>query len=109
MRRGSSYSKTVELDPKFGIGYQALATLSLNLGNLQDAEKYFKQALSHLDSMTERERYTTRGMFYRMTGDYQQCVKEYRRPDCPIRGGCSARNNLALCFDTVARHAQCPG
>ena len=67
----------MELDPKFGIGYQALAALSLNLGNLQDAEKYIKQALSHLDGMTERERYATRGMFYRMTGDYQQCVKEY--------------------------------
>jgi tetratricopeptide (TPR) repeat protein len=92
-----SYSKAVELDPKFGIGHQGLATLSLNLGNLQDAEKHFKEALSHLDSMTERERYTTRGMYYRMTGDYQQCVKEYSDLIARYAADVLARNNLALC------------
>ena len=49
-----------ELDPKFGIGYQGLAGVSSNLGKQQDAEKYIKEALRHLDGMTERERYTTR-------------------------------------------------
>ncbi len=49
--------KAVELDPKFGIGYQLLAVASRNLGKLQDAEKYIKEALRHLDGMTERERY----------------------------------------------------
>ncbi len=71
-----NYEKAVALDPKFGIGYQGLATLSLNLGNLQDAEKYFQQALSHLDGMTERERYNTRGVYYRLTGDFKQCEKD---------------------------------
>ena len=92
-----SYARAVGLDPTFGIGYQALATLSLNLGNLQDSEKYFKQALSHLDGMTERERYTTRGMYYRMTGDYQQCVKEYGDLIARYKADVLARNNLALC------------
>jgi len=92
-----SYARTVELDPKFGIGYQALATLSLNQGNLQDAEKYFKEALRYLDSMTERERYTTRGMYYRMTGDYQQCVKEYSDLIARYAADVVAHNNLALC------------
>jgi tetratricopeptide (TPR) repeat protein len=92
-----SYAKAVELDPKFGIGYQSLATLSLNLGNLQDAEKYFKEALRYLDSMTERERYTTRGMYYRMTGDYQQCVKEYTDLIARYAADVLAHNNLALC------------
>ena len=27
--------------------------------------------------MTERERYSTRGFYYRVTGDYQKCVSEY--------------------------------
>ena len=69
--------RAVELDPKFGVGWQILAVSSRNLGRLQDAEKYIKEALRHLDGMTERERFTTRGFFYRLTGDYQQCVKEY--------------------------------
>jgi tetratricopeptide (TPR) repeat protein len=92
-----SYASAVNLDPKFGIGYQALATLSMNLGNQQDADKYFKQALQYLDSMTERERYTTRGMYYRTTGDYGQCVKEYTDLIARFAADVLAHNNLALC------------
>jgi hypothetical protein len=41
-----TYRKAVALDPKFGIGYQALAAVSLNLGASKDAEGYAKEALS---------------------------------------------------------------
>ena len=37
----------------------------------QDAEKYIKEAVRHLDGMTERERYRTRGLFFMVTSDYQ--------------------------------------
>ena len=67
----------MELDPKFGLGYAGLANVSANRSNQADAEKYIKEALRHVRSMTERERYTTRGGFYRLTGDYRQCVREY--------------------------------
>ena len=46
--------RAVELDPKFGVGWQILAVSSRNLGRLQDAEQYIKEALRHLDGMTER-------------------------------------------------------
>ena len=36
--------------------------MSRNLGRLQDAEKYAKEALRHLDGMTERERFAIRGL-----------------------------------------------
>lgn len=92
-----SYSKAVEIDPNFGIGYQGLAAVSISMGNLQDAEKYVKEAFRHLDGMTERERYNTRGLFYRITGDYQQCVKEYSDMIARYDGDVLAHNNLALC------------
>ncbi len=92
-----SYAKAVELDPTFGIGYQGLAVVSRNLGNLQDAEKYINEALRYLDGMTERERFSTRGMFYRITGDYQQCVKEYGDLIARYEADIVARNQLALC------------
>jgi eukaryotic-like serine/threonine-protein kinase len=72
-----SYLKAVELDPKFGLGYQGLAVVSRNLGRPEDAEKYIKEALRYLDSMTDRERFGTRGFYYRMIGDNQQCATEY--------------------------------
>src|SRR5262245_27492148 len=58
------YLKSVEIDPKFGLGYQGLAVVSRNLGRLEDADKYIKEALNQLDGMTERERFVTRGFYY---------------------------------------------
>ena len=47
--------------------------------------------------MTERERYRTRGLFYFITSDYQNCVKEYGDLIAKYSADASARNNLALC------------
>jgi serine/threonine protein kinase/tetratricopeptide (TPR) repeat protein len=71
------YLKAVELDPQFGLGYQGLAAMSRNLGRLDEADTYIKEAFRHLDGMTERERFATRGYYYRMVGDNQQCANEY--------------------------------
>ena len=89
--------RAVELDPKFGVGWQMLAVASRNLGRMQDAERYIKEALRHLDGMNERERFTTRGMFYRLTGDYQQCVKEYGQLRDRYAADVVARNQIAIC------------
>jgi serine/threonine protein kinase/tetratricopeptide (TPR) repeat protein len=72
-----SYLKAVQIDPKFGLGYQGLAVMSRNLTRMEDADKYIKEALRYLDSMTDRERFGTRGFYYRLIGDNQQCAKEY--------------------------------
>ena len=82
-----SFLKAVELDPNFGLGYQGLAAMSQNLGNLEDAEKYTKEALRHLDGMTERERFATRGLLlHDDTGDDTAVREGIRRADRPIRG-----------------------
>ena len=57
-----------------------------------------KEAIRHLDGMTERERYRTRGMFYYLTNDYQACVKEYGDLISRYAADAAARNNLALCL-----------
>ena len=92
-----SLSKAVAADPKFGLGYQSMAVASRNLGKLQDAERYSNQALRYLDGMTERERYTVRGMYYRVTGDYPQCVKEYGELITRYAADVVGHNQLALC------------
>jgi eukaryotic-like serine/threonine-protein kinase len=86
-----SYSRAVGLDPTFALGYQGLAAMSRNLGRAEDAEKYIKEALRYLDGLTERERFSMRGYYYRTMGEPQQCAKEY--------GELLARYPL----DTVAR------
>ncbi len=51
--------------------------MSLNVGQPEAANKYILEALRYLDGMTERERFSTRGLYNRIVGDYQQCVKDY--------------------------------
>jgi serine/threonine protein kinase/tetratricopeptide (TPR) repeat protein len=92
-----SLLRAVQLDPKFGVGYQLLAVASRNLGRMQDAEQYINEALRYLDGMTERERLSTRGMFYRVTGDYPQCVKEYGELITRYAADVVGHNQLALC------------
>jgi eukaryotic-like serine/threonine-protein kinase len=92
------FAQAVARDPNFGLAYAGLAIASRNLDRQQDAERYIKQAISHLDGMTERERYRTRGLFYMISGDYQQCVKEFGDLIAHFSADASARNNLALCL-----------
>jgi tetratricopeptide (TPR) repeat protein len=92
------FSKAVALDPNFGLAHAGMAITSRNLDRQEDAEKYVKEAIRHLDGMTERERYRTRGMFYFLTNDYQACVKEYGDLISRYSADAAARNNLALCL-----------
>ena len=56
--------------------------------------------------MTERERYTTRGGFYRLTGDYRQCVKEYSELLVSYPADVAAHNNLAICLANLRDFAK---
>jgi serine/threonine protein kinase/tetratricopeptide (TPR) repeat protein len=93
-----AFLKAVELDPKFGLGYQSLAAMSRNVGKLEDAEKYAKEALRSLDTMTERERFNVRGYYYRSVGDLPQCVSEYGKMLARYSGDTVARNQRAVCM-----------
>jgi eukaryotic-like serine/threonine-protein kinase len=93
-----NFANSVALDANFGLGYAGMAIASRNLDKQQDAEKYIKEAVRHLDGMTERERFRTRGLFYYLTADYQQCVKEYGDLIARYAADAPARNNLALCL-----------
>jgi len=93
--------KAVDLDPKFGVGYLALAGVSQNLRQPAEARKYVDQAMSNLDNMTERERYTTRGMLYRLTFDYKKCVEEHSLLIEKFKADIIGRNQLALCASNL--------
>jgi len=92
------YLKAVELDPQFGLGYQGLAAMSRNLGRLDEADKYIKEAFRYVDGMTERERFATRGYYYRTIGDNQQCAKEYSDLLARFPGDTVAHNQRAGCL-----------
>ena len=99
-----SFQKAAELDPKFARAYTGMAAMSQNLGKTQDAEKYMKMAMEHVDRMTERERYRNRGLYYLSTGDWQKCAEEYSQLVARYMADRVGQNNLATCY-TQLRNA----
>jgi len=75
--------------------------VSRNLNKQQDAEKYSREALKHIDRMTERERYRTRATFYLVTGDYQKCTDEYGALVARFSSDVAAHANLGLCYSAL--------
>ena len=103
------FSRAVQLDPNFGLAYAGMAMMSWNLRQQAEAEKYVKEAVSHVDKMTDRERYRTRGLFYMITGDDQACVKEYSDLLAQYAADSTAHNNLALCLSHLRKWPEALG
>src|SRR6266568_4279654 len=93
-----SFSKAVELDPNFARAYAGMAAIAGNLGQVQDAEKYAKLAMEHVDRMTERERYRIRGLYYMRTGNWGKCVEEYGELVKQYSADNIGHNNLSICY-----------
>jgi tetratricopeptide (TPR) repeat protein len=62
---------------------------------------FVRKALDNLDGMTERERYTTRGMLFRLTGDYKQCVEQHAELIKNYQADIIGRNQLAVCASNL--------
>ena len=98
-----SYLKAVEQDPNFALGYQGLAAVSQNLDRPEDADKYINEALKHLDGLTDREKFATRGYYYLMIGDNQQCVNEYGKKVAKYPADIVSHNQRAICLKNLRR------
>jgi tetratricopeptide (TPR) repeat protein/predicted Ser/Thr protein kinase len=71
------YLRAIELDSKLARAYAGIASAEINLGRRQESEKYYQQALAHLDHMTEREKYRTLGGYYTMRHEPRKAIDEY--------------------------------
>jgi len=71
------YEQAAKLDPEMGRAYAGYAVASLNLGRRGDADKYFREALTHIDRMTDREKYRTRGSYFILLGEPAKAIDEY--------------------------------
>ena len=72
----SAYHKAVQLDPTLGRAYAGLGAVSNSLGRRHEAEAYYRQALSHLDRMTDREKYRTRSGYFLLIRNTDQAREE---------------------------------
>ena len=102
----AAFERAIKIDPNFGLAYAGLATTASNMGQPQEAERFVKEAIRHVDRMTERERLRTRGLLYYLTNDYEACVKEYGDLLVQYEADVAARNNLALCSTKLRNMAR---
>ncbi len=70
------FQRAIKEDPNFGHAYGAIAVIYLNRGEFQKGKEYLKQALTHIDTMTEREKHRTRNVWYGLTRDYHKIIEE---------------------------------
>ena len=96
-----SFTKVAELDPNFARAYSGMAAAAANLDRPQDAEKYLKLAMEHVDRMTERERYRIRGLYYLQTENWEKCVEEYNELIRLYPADNIGYNNLSICYKSL--------
>jgi tetratricopeptide (TPR) repeat protein len=95
------FSRAIDLDQSFGLAYAGMAIAASNRRDQQEAEKNIRAAVSHIDRMTERERLRTRGIFYTLFGDYQNCTDQYGELIKRYPSDAMAHNNLGRCYIRV--------
>jgi serine/threonine protein kinase/tetratricopeptide (TPR) repeat protein len=71
------FHRAIELDPNLGSAYGNLGALYWNVGNQTDSVKFYKLAMQHIDRMTDREKYRTRGGYYLAVSDGDKAVEEF--------------------------------
>ena len=59
-----AFIRAIEHDPQFGLAYSGAAVASNALGRTPEAQQYWKTMLTHLDRMSEREKYRALGAYY---------------------------------------------
>ncbi|HST80056.1 MAG TPA: protein kinase, partial [Verrucomicrobiae bacterium] len=71
------YTAALSLDPNMGRAYAGLAAMQANTGHKAEAEKDYQAAMAHIDRMTDREKYRTRGGYYLMTRQPEKAIEQF--------------------------------
>jgi tetratricopeptide (TPR) repeat protein len=91
------FALAIELDPNFGRAYAGWAFSEFRLGNTERAEELWNKALSLMETMTERERLRTLGVYYAaVTRNYESAVQSFSELVEKYPADAAARNNLAV-------------
>jgi tetratricopeptide (TPR) repeat protein len=70
-----AFLEALRRDPSLGRAYTGLAVMEKNRGHRAEAERYFKQAMAHLDRISEREKLRNRAAFYLYDRDPEKSIE----------------------------------
>ena len=92
------YEQAIRLDPNLGRAYAGLGAAYNNMGRASDAEAEYKLAMSHIDRMTDREKYRTRATYYLVTHNEPRAIEELTQLIKQYPADMAGLNNLALAY-----------
>ncbi len=92
------YEQAIKLDPNLGRAYASLGAAYNNMGRASDAVAEFKLAMSHIDRMTDREKYRTRATYYLITRNNPKAIEELNQLLKQYPADVNALINLALAY-----------
>jgi len=91
------YREALAQDPGFGRAYSGLALSANALGRTSEADELWEKALATLDTMTERERLRTLGIYYSVvTRNFEKAIETYRTLIEKYPADDTAHNGLAV-------------
>jgi tetratricopeptide (TPR) repeat protein len=97
------YRVASELDPNFGRAFSSWALAEFKLGRTEEATELWEKALSLMETMTERERLRTLGLYYAsVTRNYESAVQTFRELAEKYPADTAGHNNYAVsAFQTL--------
>ena len=91
-----AYQRALAIDPDFGRAHAGLAATYSNLRRPAEAEASYLDALSHLDRMTEREKFRTRGGYYLFKRNADKALEEFEALAAQYPADSAGLANLAV-------------
>jgi serine/threonine protein kinase/tetratricopeptide (TPR) repeat protein len=92
----AAYQRALAIDPGFGRAHAGLAATYANLRRPAEAEASYLAALSHLDRMTEREKFRTRGGYYLFKRNSDKALEEFEALVAQFPADSAGLANLAF-------------
>ncbi|MEO7135248.1 MAG: protein kinase family protein, partial [Vicinamibacterales bacterium] len=94
-----AFTRAIGHDPKFGLAYSGAAVTANALGRTPEAQQHWKTMLTHLERMSEREKYRALGAYYLgAVRNYAQAIDTYKLLVTKYPSDRYGRSNLALSY-----------
>jgi len=94
----NAYKRSIALDPDFGRAYAGLAVTFANMSQRQEAETYYRLAMSKMDRMSDREKLRTRGGYYLLQRDYDKAIEQFNQLEKQYPADSAGIANLAYAY-----------
>src|SRR4029077_10172745 len=107
------HQRAIELDPNFAVGYNAVGTDYISLGELGRASEYYTKAFQLREHASEREKLNIAADYYRnVTGELDKAAQTYQEAIESYPRDFRAYNNLGIFYAHHGQHekaAEGPG